>query len=245
LNDNVELVKLIGQKFIARKDVKSFENHNGEWHPVKEPMTMQDFENHLSSRKTMGHYLVNPEDQSCKLFAYDLDVRKPDPKNGYLPRHPQTGELFNPRAARHEDGIFGNDQLHYLAEGLARRVNRVLEIPVAIYDTGGKGLHVYCFTGPITAEAGQELAHKILESYTVFEPVRGKNFWRHTHPEYQDVEIETFPKQAHVKADGFGNLMRLPLGEHSKTKSRGWFLSSRTWEEMNPIHALEGDLPWE
>lgn len=214
-------------------------------------MTLQDFEHHLSGTKTMGHYLVNPELQTCKLFAFDIDVRKPGP--GYTPIS-SSGEPYNPREAwldpAHEMYEFLLKDVRCMAEGLARRVNNLMGIPVAIADSGGKGYHVYCFTGSIPAEAARTLAHGILEGWRCFELVRGQNFWRHTNPDiYQDLEIETFPKQATVNDGGLGNLMALPLGINRKTGNKKCFISVRSElnkiSEMDATRALEGDLPWE
>lgn len=267
---DTELVKLLGQRFISRKDVKSFQGADGGWYPEKcpqckaegatcthRPMTMQDFMDHLSGTKTMGHYLVEPVGNTCKLFAFDLDIRKPtkpDAPEPYLPVD-DDGQLYNPREALLDDSHpmqpALRTQLRILAEMLARRAHDQLGVPVAIADSGGKGLHVYCFTGSIPAEAARSLAHGLMEGTGHFEPTRGQNFWRYTRwpDEYQEVEIETFPKQAQVAADGMGNLMKLPLGVHRVTGKPSRFLTVKSplevFAAVDPIRALEGDLPWE
>jgi hypothetical protein len=266
LEDVQELVKLLGTRFIQRKDVKAFQKADGSWYPKKcepcrqaqincghSPMTMADFEAHLSGKVTMGHYLVNPVDQSCKLFAFDLDVRKPDPKVNYDPRD-YNGQPYNPREAiLDENHVMYREliiQLRSLAEGLAVRLNNTLDIPVAIAYSGGKGFHVYAFTGTIPAATAQQLATDFMYSWSCFTPSRGENFWKHVNPDcYQELEIETFPKQGSVDESGFGTLMSLPLGVNQKTGRKKFFISTRSELDrvlpMDPIFALEGDLPWE
>lgn len=264
---DLEIVRLLGERFISRKGVKAFQDTHGNWFPEKCqacrqsgdtclhcPMTLADFEAHLAGTKTMGHYLVEPEGNTCKFFAFDLDVRKPskhDAPDLYLPVDDE-GVYYNPRDAfldeAHPMAPALRTQLRILAEGLALRVSSQLGIAVAICESGGKGLHVYCFTGAIPAETARTLAHGSLESWGAFEPTRGQNFWRHKH-DYQDVEIETFPKQATVSEDGLGNLMKLPLGVHRVTGRRSRFLTVKSplevFQEMDAKRALEGDLPWE
>lgn len=80
--DTKELVRLIGTKFISRRDVKAVQKPDGSWFPVKDrstdeflPFKMQDFEDHLAGRTTLGHYMLGLDD-TCKLFAFDIDLAK-------------------------------------------------------------------------------------------------------------------------------------------------------------------------
>lgn len=261
--DTMALVKGLGELFIQRKDVKSFQNDKGEWHPAKcsecktaktvclhNPMTLRDFQEHLEGSATMGHYLINPETQTCKFFAFDLDVRKVSDE--YKPTW--EGVPITPRDLLHTDHPYAKalkEDLLRLAEGLARRASRVLNIQTAIVDSGGKGLHVYCFTGEIPGEAAQKLGHRLLESFRCFTPTRGQNFWRHSNPDiFQDIEIEVFPKQATVNEGSMGNLMKLPLGEHRVTGRVSTFLTTNSnpseWTTLLPEEVLiERNQPWE
>ncbi len=139
--------------------------------------------------------------------------------------------------------------LRCMAEGLALRVSRQLNIPVAITDSGGKGLHVYGFTGSMPANAVREIALSFLKELEgTFEAFRGLNFWRHT-TSYPMLDIEVFPKQASLDGKELGNLMALPLGVHRVTGRKKSFLSTNCaldrLVEMDPMRALSGDLPWE
>jgi len=56
---------------------------------------------------------------------------------------------------------------------------------------------------------------------------------------------EIFPKQVEVGDDGYGNLVKLPLGVHQKTKQRSYFLDSnfkKIESEAEIINKLGGYL---
>lgn len=256
--DEVELVRLLGTRFVQRRDVKAFQSEDGAWYPVRESMTMQDFQDHLAGRKTMGHYLLDHED-NCKLFAFDLDLVK------HGRDCPGQGCKGCPVLVPGTDGVTYNaiprdiwpqdhpvtptitSDLRMMAEGLAATIHRKMEIPVAIAASGNKGLHVYGFTGTIHASAARALALETLNQYSVVEAFRGENFFRHK-TEFHTLDIEVFPKQASLNGKDLGNLMSLPLGNHRVTGRRKFFIKTKgrmdTLTEMDPIQALSGDLPW-
>jgi hypothetical protein len=263
-----ELVKLLGGNFIQRKDVKAWQRDNGEWFPDETPMTMQDFVAHLDGSKTMGHYMVDQDDK-CRLFAFDIDLvgfkdayigpcNNPDfpdcieqgvHKHGWKYDQQETwlrDEWLKPDSPFKEKLTI---HLRCVAEGLALKVHRKYQIPVAICDSGGKGVHVYAFTGPLPAEMAVGMGTTVLDE-AGFEPTRGSNFFRHSHGEYTTLEIELFPKQTSLDGKKLGNLMRLPLGINRKTGRRSQFISCRSGYNrldftMEPERALGGDLPWE
>jgi hypothetical protein len=272
MSDLRTLVGLLGKRFVQRKDVKSWQQENGVWLPDRSPMTMADFEAHLAGTKTMGHYLLDHEG-NCKLFAFDLDLVKHAracvdttckgcavmfpamelSKSG----NPQTRTDVAPYMGIPRDLWRGDDQevkrslfiqLNCLAQGLALRTHKMTGLPVAIATSGGKGLHVYCFTGSMPAVYVRQVAHGILEEATVYEKFRGDNFWRHQFA-YEVLDIEVFPKQDTLNGKDLGNLMALPLGIHRLTKKPKAFLSMKgrldKMMKMDPEHALSGDLPWE
>lgn len=267
-----ELIKLIGNRFIARKDVKAVERTNGAWNPVTDTgkadgkrlgFTMQNFTDHLTGRKTYGHYLVNKEGQ-CKLFAFDLDLDK----EGWwidteahddtdISQIMQGGIKCSPREVwmaqdPPEFLDYFTMALRGIADGLAHMIDRLSNgtVHTAIADSGGKGLHVYGFTGLMPAEHVRDFARSVLTEFDIFEPTRGDNFWKATSAgAYRNVTIEVFPKQDNLDGKDLGNLMRLPLGVNQKTGRRGHFISSSARVtkliEMDPMRALSGDLPWE
>jgi hypothetical protein len=267
------LIGLMGQRLIARKDVKSWQGNDCQLyldkcepcrkadpspHCPHRPMTLSDFEAHLAGTHTLGHYVVRPGDNVCKFFAYDLDLVQPGPQEAPM-RFDRDGNptefnpreaILNPEAPGYRDCVIG---LRVLADGLAYRINRMLGISVALEWSGAKGIHVYGFTGEIPAETAQKMAFQILEGFSVFQQYRGKYFWRHVDPSpeafEQLVTIEVFPKQDAVENGGYGNLMKLPLGIHQGTKERSKFLTTNApldaVVEMPATRVFEGDLPWE
>ena len=268
--DAVELARLVGEKFISRKDVKAFQRPDGAWFPVTgrrpsdplyatdpqyEPMKMSDFTRHFSGEQTMGHYMLGA-DGNCKLFAFDLDLRKsaPDADPPFVPlvqddeHEPYPCDMravwLDPTAPQRPYLCVA---LRTMADGLAMSIHRRLQVPVAIADSGGKGLHVYAFTGSLPASTQRELAKGILEGLGM-EPTKGDNFYRPIGYESK-VEVEVFPKQDSLDGKNLGNLMKLPLGINQKSKRPSTFITSRagydTLQPMDPIDALSGDLPWE
>lgn len=262
--DAVELTRLIGEKFISRKSVKAFQRPDGAWFPVTgrrpsdpeyatdpqyEPMKMSDFTRHFSGEQTMGHYMLD-DDDNCKLFAFDLDLRKsiPNADPPYIPE--VAGVPCEPRESwlDRTDPLWDElcKELRVLADGLALSIHRRLDVPVAILNSGGKGLHVYAFTGLHPASVQRELGRGILDGLA-FKPSKGDNFYRPTWDSF--VEIELFPKQDSLDGKNLGNLMRLPLGVNQKTGQTSTFITSKAAQNvlvpMDPIDALTGDLPWE
>ena len=265
-----ELVRHLGSRFIARKDVKAFQSDDGAWFPDRTPYVMQDFRDHLSGAKTLGHYMLDTE-SNCKLFALDIDLVKHSPE--CAERTCKGCPVTIPNLVISEDGnpvesgashyvlareafTSGDNEdvvrslriyLRCLAQGLAHRIHSQLDIPVAIATSGHKGLHVYGFTGLMPAEACKQIAISILQGFN-FEAFRGDNFWRHKF-EYQMLEVEVFPKQGSLDGKDLGNLMKIPLGIHRVTKQRAEFINTKAtldrFVTMDPHNALTGDLPWE
>lgn len=260
---NTALIKLIGERFIARKDVKAIQYDDGSWSPVTSnrkadgqrlPFKMDDFTRHLDGSATYGHYLIGTDD-TCKLFAYDIDLNK----TGRYPDLSSEGIFSewtecNPREAwldsAHPAREWLQLQLRCMAEGLAYSIHRQLGIPVAVMDSGGKGVHVYGFTGLMPAAMVRSLALGVLDNLGCFEATRGENFYAHKWGAYPNLSIEVFPKQGSLEGKDLGNLMRLPLGVNRKTGNRSQFVTlkngyNQPWLSMDPIRAMEGDMPWE
>lgn len=256
-----DLVRLLGTRFIQRRDVKAFQHKDGAWHPERTAFTMQDFTAHLEGSKTLGHYLVDL-DGNCKLFAYDIDLVKHDrdcadqqckgcpvtvTDDDGNPWAIPCREFWQTRQDHPAHQVLTR-HLRCMAEGLAVRIHRTLQIPVAIATSGSKGLHVYGFTDSLPAEDVRQYATTILDDFGCFEAFRGTNFFRHT-TDYRTLDIEVFPKQSSLEGKDLGNLMKLPLGIHQVTGVRSEFISCRTDYQtlapMDPQRALDGDLPWE
>lgn len=238
-----EIARLLGQRFIERRDVKAWEYDN-RWEPDRSNVTLSDIRTHLAGDRTLGHYLLSKENKT-RLFAFDIDFRKiavDDDGNEWEPR-----KVFLDRSDPRRNELASEALL--MAEGLARRTHRLTDCPVSIALSGGKGLHVYCFTGSVPAADARTICHTVLESFGVFTQTRGANFWQHVDA-WKSLEIETFPKQDALDGKDLGNLMRLPLGVHRKTGVRSTFLRivpdqrSKGLIRMDPLDALNGALPW-
>lgn len=272
-----KLVTLIGERFIARKSAKARQFTDGSgWAPVREPappgevgadipFKMSDFREHFAGRQSFGHYLTDPVTGMCKLFAYDIDLRKVQPDaekpDYWVPNMNAEGKYYDPRslwangpgaddvARRELERLRGH--MHCLAIGLCYSIHRFTQgkVHVAMAYSGGKGLHVYGFTGLAPVANVHNLAIKILESTKAFEPVRGNVFWRHR-SEFQSFDVEVFPKQQAMDGKDYGNLMALPLGVHAATGQRRFFVDSpgeniyAGFNEREPTEILEGRLPW-
>ena len=240
------LANLFASKFIARKDVKAVQHNDGSWAPVTDngkrdgnrlPWTRADLNAHLSGEQTYGHYLLN-EASECKLFAFDVDPEKNKPDwQGTLPTIPMDPDNFqgwvesfapaDPREAwrdrAHPARDFMKIQFRLIAHRLVKAVEQELQIPVAAAYSGNKGIHVYGFTGPISADEAREGAMIVIDSLGDWKPSRGQNFFRCTNEDpidgFPNLSIEVFPKQAlehspHLHDTMMLNGERCPLAEN-------------------------------
>lgn len=250
------LLKEFGRRFIERRDVKAVQFRGGGYTPDRTPWTLADLRAHVEGTKTFGHYLLS-QDNKCRLFAYDIDVVKPcaaacgiDHKHTRIIWENESGEKeeVNPRDALLDTEHWARPlivaQLNMVAEGLASRASRLLDVPVAAAWSGAKGVHVYGFTGSEDAKVVRQAAHMVLGTFGCWEPSRGDNFLRHVDA-FECLEIEVFPKQDSLDGKDLGNLMRLPLGVNLKTGKRGSFLRfappPTTFKLMEPTDALSGE----
>jgi hypothetical protein len=124
----------------------------------------------------------------------------------------------------------------------------MLELPVMVAYSGNKGMHAYICLDPATpASDARDMAHLVMDSFGgLIVPDKGKNFYRHA-DQFAAMSIEVFPKQDEVKSDGFGNLVRLPLGVNQKSGKAGFFVDISTppdvFRKDDPILALtEGSI---
>lgn len=264
------LAKLFASKFIARPDIMAVQTPDGEYRPTRdlrskeilEGFSMNALLSHLMGDRTLGHYMIGPENQ-VKLFALDLDLEQ----KGQLP-DTKFGDQYigwrdcNPREAwmSRKQGP-GRDVTKYqfrtMAHALARTVEDELGIPVAVAYSGSKGVHIYGFTGPTTAARARKGAQIVLEACN-WKLFRGNNFYRIESPaDHRDdllhgmanFSIEVYPKQDTMDDKDLGNLMRLPLGVNLKSpKDTPFFLDLRAamtdFRPMDPIEALTTDNIW-
>lgn len=280
-----DVAGLLAKTFIARTDVKAAQNSSGEYMPVQhcpscnrgycgheEPKVRDgwkraDIEAHLAREKTYGHYLLSQEDK-CKLFAFDIDLDKPDLWTKLDPAikavYPYPYEVgvdsaqlytevreFDPRAAwldrAHPARTWMKYQLKTVAHALMSAIQRELELPTACAYTGAKGLHVYGLTGLMSAKDVREGAQIVIDSMkeTHLGPltaVKGDCFFRFDNQDPVDgqpnLTIEMFPKQDNLDGKDLGNLMRLPLGRNLKNPKDPTFFVDMT-AALNDIRPLD------
>lgn len=265
--NSVEVGNLLAKRFIMRSDVKAWQQPGGAYIPDRTPITREDLNGHLECtsrtgtvsdgnggilrykderpmqvhKGVMGHYMLGAGDQ-CKFFCFDIDLAV----DGFWDGEPiKPREEFANIASPYREGLVG--QLVIMAEGLARHVHKMFEIPVAIAFSGAKGVHVYGLTGPTVAGNVRAAALAVIGEISQIKTLRGENFFHHENPEMA-TEIEVFPKQDSLDGKDLGNLLRLPLGRNLKGKE-GMFLrcgggKRANFQQMDPIAALSGELPW-
>lgn len=262
--------------FIARRDVKAIQHSDGSWSPhttdgKKEsprlPWKRKDIDAHLAGEVTYGHYMLGQDDQ-VKLFAFDIDLNanvpedKPNPFQGYWKVYDDdhldgAPVMFDARECwrdrKHPSRQFTKTEFRLIATELMAAIESELEIPCAAAYSGGKGIHVYGFTGLISAADAREGADIVLESVGGWEATRGGNFyrptnWQDSRTPFRNLTIEVFPKQDSLAGKDLGNLMRLPLGKnHKNPKDPTFFIDmSAPMTELvhvDPIRALT-ESPW-
>lgn len=269
------LEDLLASKFIARQDTKAIQYPGGSWSPHREfnqetrksdgppiPWRRADLGNHLSGERTFGHYLLS-RDSKCKLFAFDCDLEKA----GVLPTLPLSTEdeiawresfiETNPREMWLQRSFAGRDfiklQMKQLAHLFLKTVVEELQLPCAAAYSGGKGFHVYAFTGLIDAWEAREGAQIVLDSMKEFKPLRGENFFKHINDDpvngFPNFSIELFPKQDSLDGKDLGNLMRLPMGKNLKAPKEPTFFIDMTaplaeFKPMDAQTALQIENPW-
>lgn len=255
-----DIATLLATKFIARRDVKAIQHADGSWSPHTQggkrddprlKWTMSDLQAHLAKERTFGHYMIGPDDQ-CKLFAFDIDLEKNTPPRSGHPGF--TGTYVNERDEvveydareawldrQHPSREQTKISLMLTAYSLASVIAEELEIPTAVAYSGGKGVHVYGFTGLIPAADAREGAKIVLETVGDFEPTRGDNFFRtvdqSVRNHLRNLTIEVFPKQDSLEGKDLGNLMRLPLGRNLKNpKDPTFFIDlDKGLDKMTPM----------
>jgi hypothetical protein len=249
-----ELAQIMGERFIQRTDVKAIQFQSGAYVPdnyadLRNPAPYQPLGwlgrhvlAHIEGKHSYGHYMLD-ENSMVKLFAFDIDLEK----KGTWVEHPKWEEgisdedfdsetkihLCNPRELWADRSALAARawfkwQMSQLAHMFCSVIKDQLKLPCAAAYSGSKGIHVYGFTGPIPAQEAREGALLVLDILGQFEPLRGENFFRHKEGGtmgFPSFSIEVFPKQTSIEnKDGYGNLMRLPLGRNLKSSDPTFFL---------------------
>lgn len=217
--DVQEAAKLLHSRLIARTDAFGLQKPDGSYKRVTEPMKMGHLIRHVLGEQSIGHYLIEPVSNTTKVFAFDIDADKE-----HEDIDPETGKKrHNP--ARDMALAFDPDiwtRMLSLAHGLASWARTWYDVRAMVSFGGGKGLHVICAVRKRMSAEAAGLAAQTILSDGGFEVFRGDIFWKSE--AWPDLTVEVFPKQQSVEADGFGNLMRLPLGTNAKTGNMSYFI---------------------
>lgn len=115
------------------------------------------------------------------------------------------------------------------AREIAKKISEFLtinHIPHAIEFSGSKGYHIYVFFTDKVEAAKAKL---------VGDGVRDFFGFARSGP----LHVEVYPKQDSVSDGEFGNLLRLPLGHHPKTKKEAFFVDTLSWEEGDALDPEE------
>lgn len=235
----------MAEAFISRRDVKAIQHADGSWSPIRQPFKLDDFRAHFAGTKTLGHYMLSDEGKT-KLLAFDLDLRasKPDADPPVL--FYRDDDEYDPRESWLDPDSPHRDHLcvalRITADMIADEATRVFGCPVAMADSGGKGLHVYVLTGERDAKITRMWGRRMMTKLG-FVNTRGENFFVTDADAL--VEVEMFPKQDSLDGKDLGNLMKLPMGIHQKTRRRSEFITMNanhdTLLAMDPFLALDGE----
>ena len=264
-----EIANLFAKMFIARPDIKAIQRSNGDYNPVQSRFTKADLLDHQDGVYTYGHYLLS-EKNECKLFVFDLDLDKTDPKHPEitydLPSSKDEADIWqdwyhgDPRniwldRSRITERDFLKYQLRVAANQICKAIQDELGIPMAVTYTGAKGVHVYGFTGSMAASAVREAADIVIESLGLV-PEKGNNFFKFPKSgrsdfQPQSITAEVYPKQTTLDGKTHGNLVRLPLGVNLKNpKDPTFFMDMRAnygeqcFTPRNAIDALTTKNIW-
>lgn len=266
------LCQLLRDRFFQRTEVLAVHSATDptrapHWHPEERPLRGRDLLRHLRGEQALGTYLLD-RSYNCRFYTFDLDLEKTG--HAYvgdvdaleaMMRRPVGSPVeldyveCNPR----EVWTDLNSPLRpwiamtmrMLAEGIARRIRRTQNLPVGVVASGGKGMHIHVFCGERPAGIARAMANGALSSWVddskgheLFQQLSSFK-WKHTLECYENILIEVFPKQDTIGNDGFGNLVRLPLGRHPTSGRPSYFvdLSSDVVRlpaaELDPLTGLK------
>ena len=241
------ITKRFGALLIARRDAKAIERpSDGAWIPHRDgkknsdpliPFRLQDFREHMFGKQCLGTYLLD-QDSMVRFMAFDIDVIKSgtyypillvDP-GSYRAKDAPILDIANPGVGELEAALHDTENpahpfvrilVRETALAVSKTVTELLGLPTLCVLTGG-GCHVLVpFPELVPASLARQNARTVMEALDLHPLAdKGENFWGE---DESPVVVELFPKQDAIARDGFGNLIRLPLGWHSKAGRRSFF----------------------
>jgi hypothetical protein len=198
--------------FAGREDThaRQWARPGGEtgYSPVREPLTPAVMRNHLLGTYTVGVYPIRL-DGTCTFLAIDLDVSRASLEKACTDR-PLAQKL---RGSMRSEGLRLLNEL------------RALGLPVLYEDSGYKGRHYWVFLEqPESAEVLHHLGRLLLPRLSAGLA--------------QGLHLEFFPKQAGLRGQGLGNLIKVPLGLHRRTGRRANLLDDAGMPLSDPLAKL-------
>ena len=178
--------------------------------PVNAPFTPAVARQHLLGQSTIGVYPMRL-DQTVRFLAFDFDATK-----GVRDQSALSALSSRPFEAA----------LRLVHAAAVRMVDvaAALGLTGLLEDSGWKGRHVwFFFARPVPASAARQLADVLLARLPALPP---------------EVSVEVFPKQAQLRPDQVGNLIKLPLGVHRVSGRRSLFLHADGTTMADPIEVL-------
>ncbi len=167
--------------FRGRYDDFAEQMEGGGYTRIGRPVTNADIQAHLDGDRTVGLYVIDPNDNTVWHTILDIDS--------------------------HEREII--DRVAGAIKGLNLAQHTILE------SSGMKGVHFWlCYSEPIPAREARRLGNLIAQRAEL------------------EGQVEVFPKQDSVAEDGFGNLVKLPLGVHRKSGKRSAIISPKEWQAV-------------
>jgi hypothetical protein len=199
--------------FAGREDVhaRQWARKSGEmgYSPVQEPLTPAVIRNHLLGGSTVGVYVLRL-DATAAFFALDIDIEKQALSRA-------RGDPDFAQSLRASLNSAGRNLLDVL---------RGMGFQPAFENSGYKGRHLWVFLEqPLPAEVLHLFGRKFLAWQAPALP--------------EGLSLEFFPKQAALKGQGLGNLIKLPLGIHRRTGYRSLFLDDDGRPLPNQLDALK------
>ncbi len=171
------------------------------------PLSEQQIMNHLKGDITIGTYIQRPN-STVKYMVIDVDISKK-----IMLQVQRDSTIFQ---------TYLEKVWHYAGE--LKKILKTLGICSYIEYSGCRGYHVWIFFTEWIPVRYVNMLTDIIES-------KMKTIGQ------EDICVEFFPNKTRVKADKFGQVMKLPYGCHIRTGEQSYFLddSGKPIMELNPF----------
>lgn len=201
-----QLLELYMELFVAREDLYAEEEIQsvGKRHFVQksEPLTEQLIRKHLHAETVIGTY-IQRNNSTVKYLVIDIDISK-----NVLMKVSHHSDLFPSYMQKAANMV----QLY-------QRALKKMGLNGYIEESGYRGYHIWVFFSEWIPVRYVQMLTEILNSeVTLCE-------------EENIISVEFFPNHTRIRAGKFGQVMKLPLGVHTKSGKRTRFL----YEDFGPV----------